>query len=165
MSSSSSEAGRSASLKGRATDQPTLKGRATKRCTATGHATEQPKPKGRATSLVVCALDELQPGQRREVQFGGADGVTVFNVGGRLYALGNRCPHKGGPLCRGRLRPHVASTGVGQWVFERENEIIKCPYHNWEFDITTGRALYDQRMRVKTYPVAVVHEQVVLRTR
>ena len=120
--------------------------------------------KGRATSVVVCALDELKPGQRREVQLGGADGVTVFNVGGQLYALRNLCPHKGGPLCRGRLRPHVASPGVGQWVFERENEIIKCPYHNWEFDITTGRALYDSRLRVKTYRVEVVHEQVVLRT-
>ena len=154
VSSSGSEARHRPSLKGRATEKPSPKGRSTKPSTR----------KGRAASLVVCALDELKPGQRREVQLGGADGVTVFNVGGKLYALNNRCPHKGGPLCRGRLRPHVASTGVGQWVFERENEIIKCPYHNWEFDITTGRALYDSRLRVKTYRVEVVQDQVVLRT-
>ena len=111
---------------------------------------------------VVCAIDDLPPGERREVAVGGEYGITVFNVGGTFYALRNKCPHKGGPVCRGRLRPHIAPAGVSQWVYEREGEVIKCPYHNWEFDICTGQALYDARMRIKTYSVALEDAQVVL---
>ena len=93
---------------------------------------------------------------------GGENGVMVFNVGGSFYALRNRCPHSGGPLGRGVIRPHVISNGVGHFEFEREAEILKCPFHNWEFDIATGCALYDPSMRAKTYPVTVEDGDVVL---
>ncbi|MCY3784296.1 MAG: Rieske (2Fe-2S) protein [Chloroflexi bacterium] len=111
---------------------------------------------------VVCRVDDLPPGSRREVPVGGENGVMVFNVGGRFYAMRNRCPHSGGPLGRGVIRPHVISNGVGHFEFEREAEILKCPFHNWEFDIATGCALYDPSMRAKTYPVAVEDGDVVL---
>ena len=111
---------------------------------------------------IVCRVDELKPGGRREVAVGGENGVMVFNVGGKFYALRNRCPHTGGPLGRGVIRPHVISEGVGHFEFEREAEIVKCPFHNWEFDIATGCALYDPSMRAKTYPVAVEDGEVVL---
>ena len=39
---------------------------------------------------------------------------------------------------------------------------MKCAWHNWEFDLKTGRALYDPAMRVKTYRVTVEQEHVVL---
>ena len=111
---------------------------------------------------MVCRVDDLPPGSRREVPVGGENGVMVFNVGGQFYALRNRCPHSGGPLGRGVIRPHVISNGVGHFEFEREAEILKCPFHNWEFDIATGCALYDPSMRAKTYPVAVEDGEVVL---
>ena len=112
--------------------------------------------------LVVCRLDELPPGERREVEAGGEYGIVVFNVAGRLYALRNRCPHKGAPLGRGRLRPHVTAPRVGEWGYAREDEIIECPFHHWEFDLRTGRALYDPRLRAKTYRVEVEDGNVVL---
>ena len=43
----------------------------------------------------------------------------------------------------------------------REGEIIRCPWHLWEFEIATGRCLVDPR-RVKTYPVAIEDGQVVV---
>ena len=111
---------------------------------------------------VVCRVAELPPGSRREVAVGGEYGVMVFNVGGSFYALRNKCPHTGGPLGRGFIRPHVVSDGVGDFKFEREAEIVKCPYHNWEFDIATGCALYDPSLRAKTYPVVIEGDDVVL---
>ncbi|MBM4435832.1 MAG: Rieske (2Fe-2S) protein [Actinobacteria bacterium] len=110
---------------------------------------------------IVCATGELPPGARREVPVAGEYGVTVFNLGGEYFALRNKCPHKGGPLGRGRIRPHVVAA-AGGYAFEREGEIVKCPYHNWEFDIRTGRALYDARYQAKTYRAAVEDGQVVL---
>ena len=47
-------------------------------------------------------------------------------------------------------------------TYTREGEIIKCPWHQWEFDIKTGHALYDPKLRVRTYRVEVEDEQVVL---
>ena len=102
---------------------------------------------------IVGKVDELPPGERKIVPVGGKGGIGVFNVDGTFYALRNMCPHKGG-LCQGRLRPHVISDKTYQVDFERK-EIIKCSWHQWEFDIKTGTALYDSRMRVKTYPVTV----------
>ncbi len=112
--------------------------------------------------VVVCALADLPPGERREAEGAAGHGVTVFNVGGELHALLNHCPHRGGPLCRGRVGPLARSTRVGFWTFEREGEILRCPYHNWEFDLKTGRALYDDRLRARRYPVTVRGGQVTI---
>ena len=111
---------------------------------------------------VLCKVDEIPAGKRRIFRVGGRGGVGVFNVGGTFYAIRNRCPHKGGPLCRGRLRPHVVGPAVNRYDFEREGEILKCPWHQWEFDLRTGLSLYGPKVRVQTYPVAVEDDHVVL---
>lgn len=109
----------------------------------------------------VATVDDLAPGERRIVPAGGRGGIGVFNVGGRYYALRNRCPHKGGPLCLGRLRPHVTADEVYS-VEHREKQVLKCAWHQWEFDLATGRALYDPELRVKTYRVEIEAGKVIL---
>ena len=110
---------------------------------------------------VVAPIDELPPGERKIIKISGRE-IGVFNVNGDFYALRNICPHRNGPLCYGRLRPLVTSPGVYQLDFERESEILKCPWHQWEFDIKTGQALYDDNLRVRTYRVAQEGNEVVL---
>jgi 3-phenylpropionate/trans-cinnamate dioxygenase ferredoxin subunit len=104
---------------------------------------------------------EIGPGQRKVVTVGGRE-VGVFNINGEFYALRNSCPHRGAPLCHGRLRPLMISHGVYQLDSEREGEILKCPWHQWEFDIKTGQALFDDRLRVKTYDVRQEGDEVVV---
>lgn len=111
---------------------------------------------------VVCRVDEIPPGSRRIFVVGGARGIGVFNVDGRFFAVRNVCPHKGGPICRGRLRPHVVGPEVNRIAFEREGEVLKCPWHQWEFDLHTGWSLYAPRLRVKTYPVEIADDRLVL---
>lgn len=111
---------------------------------------------------VVAKVEDLPPGERKIVPVGGKGGIGVFNINGAFYALRNLCPHKGGPLCQGRLRPHVISHGTYNVEYERDNEILKCSWHQWEFDLKTGVALYDPRLRVKTYPVTVEGDEIVL---
>ena len=110
---------------------------------------------------VVALAAELPSGQRKVVTVNGHE-IGVFHVGDGYYALLNRCPHRAGPLCKGRLRPLVTSEGIAQVGYERESEILKCPWHQWEFDIKTGQALYDEKLRVKSYRVAQEGEEVVL---
>ena len=112
---------------------------------------------------VVAPAAELPPGARKIVSVDGRE-IGVFNIGGDYYALRNTCPHRGAPLCHGRLRPLMVAPGVYQLDREREAEILKCPWHQWEFDVKTGRALYDDTMRVRTYRVAQEGDEVVLYT-
>ncbi|HEY2440280.1 MAG TPA: Rieske 2Fe-2S domain-containing protein, partial [Solirubrobacteraceae bacterium] len=51
-------------------------------------------------SVVVARADEIAPGERKIVQIGSRS-IGVFNVAGEYFALRNRCPHQGGPLCQG----------------------------------------------------------------
>jgi nitrite reductase (NADH) small subunit len=110
---------------------------------------------------VVAPVADLPPGERKIVAVNGRE-IGVFNIRGRYYALLNYCPHRAGPLCQGRLRPLVTADSVYELAYEREGEILKCPWHQWEFDITTGRALFDEKMQVKSYRVAQEGDEIVL---
>ena len=114
-----------------------------------------------AGGYVVAHAADLAPGQRKIVNVAGRE-IGIFNVNGAFYALRNLCPHRSGPLCQGRIRPLVITTGVYQRDYEREGEILKCPWHQYEFDIKTGQALYDEKLRVKTYRVVQEGDQIVL---
>ncbi len=110
---------------------------------------------------VVARAADLPPSSRQVVTVEGHE-IGIFNLDGSYYALLNRCPHRAGPLCQGRLRPLIHSTEVGQVSYEREGEVLKCPWHQWEFDIRTGHALYDPSKRVRAYQVMQEGDDVVL---
>ena len=59
---------------------------------------------------VVATVDEIPPGARKIVDVGGRS-IGVFNVGGEFFALLNRCPHQGGPLCLGNTLGFLRSDG------------------------------------------------------
>lgn len=100
-------------------------------------------------------MADLQPGQRKIVDIDGLS-IGVFNVNGRFHALLNRCPHMGGPLCAGLIRGLVVGPEPYKYELEREGEILRCPWHGWEFDITNGRSVFNpNRMRTKSYQVTV----------
>jgi 3-phenylpropionate/trans-cinnamate dioxygenase ferredoxin subunit len=106
--------------------------------------------------VVVCRVDELPPGSRRIVEVDGRS-IGVFNVNGEYLAVRNRCPHQGGPLCEGVQLGAVTSSGPGEYVYSRPGEIIRCPWHAWEFDLRTGASWFDpERRRVRSYEVEVV---------
>ncbi|MYD10686.1 MAG: Rieske (2Fe-2S) protein [Chloroflexi bacterium] len=113
------------------------------------------------------AADIPDGGRKIIVPFRGRAGIGIFNVKGRFYALRNICPHKRGPLCTGEVAGRSATSAPpslteGFVGYEREGEIIRCPWHAWQFDIATGECLVDPAVRVKTYPVIVDGEDVIV---
>jgi len=112
---------------------------------------------------VVGRVADLPPGSRRLVQ-AGRFGVGVFNVNGRFYALNNHCPHAGGPLCLGEVTGTTEEAGAYKVIWVRQGEIVSCPWHAWEFDIATGRTITEPTKAVRTYPVRVEDDQVILET-
>ncbi|MQA63265.1 MAG: Rieske 2Fe-2S domain-containing protein [Actinophytocola sp.] len=107
---------------------------------------------------VVARASEIPPGGCRLILVNG-EGIGVFNVAGNFYAVRNACPHQGGPLCLGEVTGTTQSDDPAEVRWVRAGEIVRCPWHNWEFDILTGRALFNPNRRVKTYPVTLEAEQ------
>ena len=104
---------------------------------------------------VVAAAAEIPPGGRKLVTVRGRP-IAVFNLGGSFYGLLNRCPHQGGSLCEGLLTGAVTADRPGVYRISREGEIIRCPWHGWEFDVRTGQSWCDPNdTKVRAYPVTV----------
>ena len=103
----------------------------------------------------VCTVAELPPGSRKIVEVEGRS-IGVFNLAGEFYALKNVCPHQFAPLCRGNVTGYNAPSEVGVYDWCREGEIVRCPWHAWEFDIKTGKSIFNpHKVRTKSYPVTV----------
>lgn len=110
---------------------------------------------------VACAAAEVPPGERRVVEVAGRS-IGIFNVAGDFYALHNGCPHKGGPLCEGRISGTTLPSDDYTFEYGRDGEILRCAWHGWEFEIATGRALADPRVRARSYPVTVEDGNVLV---
>ena len=107
------------------------------------------------TKYVVATVDEIPPGQRKVVQIAQRS-VGVFNVKGKFYAIRNQCPHAGGPMCEGVTSGLVRSDSPGSYDYIMRGEIIRCPWHGWEFEIATGQSWFDPaKTKVRAYPTAV----------
>lgn len=91
-----------------------------------------------AENVTVAKTDELPPGQGMVAEVAGKE-LALFNVGGTVYALDNTCVHRGGPLGEGDL----------------DGEVVSCPWHNWEYNVTTGACLTNPSACVATFPVVV----------
>ena len=87
----------------------------------------------------VAVTKDVAPGTGKVVQAEGHS-IALFNVAGTFHALDNTCTHEGGPLGEGQL------TG----------EVVACPWHDNEFNVTTGEALGPlSDDGVRSYPVQV----------
>jgi 3-phenylpropionate/trans-cinnamate dioxygenase ferredoxin subunit len=104
---------------------------------------------------IVARVADFPPGTRRIVTAGGRS-IGVFNVRGAFFALRNSCPHQAAPLCRGLILGRVSADRPYALTYDHEHEIIKCPWHGWEFDLRTGRSVFNpHRVRVRAYDVTI----------
>jgi len=123
-------------------------------------ATERPVK--RTESVVVGRVEELPPGSVTIVPRG-KFGIGVYNVGGSFFALTNYCLHRGAPLCRGQVTGKVvAGDGPYESKMVGVGEFLRCPWHGWEFEIATGRAVAYPEKAIRTYPVLVENGTVIL---
>jgi nitrite reductase/ring-hydroxylating ferredoxin subunit len=112
---------------------------------------------------VVGTVDELPVGAKRIVTVNGLE-IGVFNVNGTFFALPNHCFHQGGPLCEGRVGATITATAESNWrpQFVHDGEVVVCPWHGMEFNITTGRCLARKRARLRQFRVRVDKRQVIV---
>lgn len=94
--------------------------------------------------LEACPLDDVPLGGRKLVKLGGID-IALFNIGGTIFAIKNRCPHRNGPLIRG---------------FTDQAGGIKCPMHGWRFDLRDGSS--ERPAQATVYPIKVENKLLYL---
>jgi nitrite reductase/ring-hydroxylating ferredoxin subunit len=105
--------------------------------------------------VVVAPLAEFPPDSRRLVRVGGRE-IGVFRVGeDRFYAVRNRCPHQGAPLCRGHVFARILSPQPGEFELASGPPLLVCPWHGWQYDVSTGQSYAPGDPRVKSYGVSV----------
>jgi nitrite reductase/ring-hydroxylating ferredoxin subunit len=92
------------------------------------------------------AISDLAPGSGREVVLNGV-AVAVFNVDGVLHAVQHECPHQGGPLAEGSL----------------QGTVVTCSWHQWQFDVATGRGVSVSESGIKRFEVKVEGDAVYVK--
>ena len=105
---------------------------------------------------IVGRLADVPEGSHIIVQARGRE-LGIFNVRGTLYALPNNCFHQNGPVCRGTVSGAMAAGPETGWkkVWTHEGEIVVCPWHSLEFNVTTGQCLAYPNKRLALFPVKV----------
>lgn len=94
----------------------------------------------------ICTLDEIPVLGSRVVRAGERD-ISVFrNADDEVFALLDRCPHKGGPLSQGIV--HGRS--------------VTCPLHNWKIDLCSGESLAPDVGCTRSFPVKLEQGDVLL---
>ena len=72
----------------------------------------------------VAKVNEIPDGKMKHIEVDGSE-VLIANVGGKFYAVSDRCGHMNALLSMGNLKENT----------------ITCPFHGARFDVTTGRKL------------------------
>jgi nitrite reductase (NADH) small subunit len=93
----------------------------------------------------VADVSDVPPGTAKELM-AGDQVIALFNADGMFYAMDGICPHAGGPLGEGTLR----------------GTIITCPWHGWQFDVTTGANCLNARIVHTCFPVQVQGNDVLV---
>ena len=88
---------------------------------------------------------ELPPGGCKTVELSGLR-IALFNVSGRFYAMSDTCAHRGGPLGEGAL----------------DGAVVTCPWHGWQYDVSTGACQANPRIQLTCYNVRVDGDEVMI---
>ena len=88
-------------------------------------------------------IAEVPAGAIHEFQVAGK-AVAVANVAGKFYAISDVCVHRGGPLGQGELHETV----------------VTCPWHGWQYDVTTGKVTQNPTMGVACYATEVRDDEI-----
>ena len=86
----------------------------------------------------VTGTADVKPGHAIVAEVNGKT-LAVFNVDGTFYAIDNTCIHRGGPLGEGDV----------------EGNVVTCPWHGWEYNVTTGECMNNPAAKVESYQVKV----------
>lgn len=117
-------------------------------------------PRGK---VAVGAEAEFTQGAFRIVTVGRHEIGIIRLADGGLHAVRNICPHKAAPICQGLVGGTWPPCAPGELRYERDGEVLVCPWHGWEYDIRSGEELYQEKpTQLRKFPVTVEDGQVFI---
>jgi nitrite reductase/ring-hydroxylating ferredoxin subunit len=111
---------------------------------------------------IVCKTNELAPGEIRKAQLGPIPVVVIRAGDGTLHGLVAKCLHQGGPLDQGKLYDDLAPGEPGEYTPKEGCEVLKCPWHGYEYDIRTGCVVADPSRRLQLFTVVEEGDDIVV---
>jgi nitrite reductase (NADH) small subunit len=112
-------------------------------------------------STDIGAAAEFADGTIRTVGVNGRE-IGIVRWDDAMYAVNNLCTHQSGPVCSGILSGRLTAASPGGMDLDTSTPILACPWHGWEFDLRTGRALHDAQHRLRIFPVRVENGRVLV---
>lgn len=100
-------------------------------------------------------VEEIQENEPHIINIDGIE-IGVIRSGTQYYAARNVCPHKLAPVCKGHIVGTMLPCEPGEFQFGLEGKVLKCPWHGWEFDLESGKALFGiSSKQVRTFRVEI----------
>lgn len=113
------------------------------------------QPAENASRHRVCRVEDLPDGEGKAFDVEGRS-IAIFSSGGKFFAYRNVCPHLYAPICHGRIGGTMIPSEPGEFVYGLEGQVVRCPWHNWEFELSTGRSMFtNDRRRLAPVQLAV----------
>jgi nitrite reductase/ring-hydroxylating ferredoxin subunit len=118
------------------------------------------------TEIRVCSFDAVPEGDGLLAVVDGTS-IGVFRLQGEIHAYENRCPHQGGPVCTGIITGRLVEdldeekAVIGERLSEDEIHLV-CPWHGFEYRLSTGECAADPAYRLRRVPARVVDGEVIL---
>ncbi len=82
--------------------------------------------------------------------------IGLFRVGEDIVAWRDVCPHAAAPVCRGVVGGTLLTSKVYEYRYGRDQEVLRCPWHGWEFDLVDGKHLAEgSAVRLRSYPLRI----------
>jgi nitrite reductase (NADH) small subunit len=115
--------------------------------------------------FVVGRAEEFADGDKKIVDVGKRS-IGVYYTNGEFYAVLNKCPHALAPICLAPVSGTNLPSAPGEFIYGMDGFVIRCPWHQWEFDVRTGASVFgvDSR-RIPTFPVRVEDGSVIITLR
>ena len=112
----------------------------------------------------LCHVDEVPVGSKKAFTVKSIPIVLAHSVKDEFFAIYGLCPHQRAALSDGTLGGLAVADEIGaDFCYEREGEILRCAWHGFSYDVTTGVCLAaPERLRVKTYPLVIEQNEVFL---
>ncbi|PEJ60852.1 hypothetical protein CN692_01825 [Bacillus sp. AFS002410] len=113
---------------------------------------------------IVGKTNEMKPGEIKEIKVAGKRMVLCCTGNAMFSAVSALCPHQAANLVDvKRLDGTIECLPNGKTGFVKCNEIIRCPRHAYEWDVKTGKALFEtERLNIKSYNVVVEKDLVLV---
>lgn len=116
----------------------------------------------RAARSASFKVADLAPGTVRALDVDGMSIAVVRRRDGTFSALLNRCPHQAAPLAEGKCDAFLEGPDVGQYEVT-DKDVLRCPWHHYEFDLDTGRAIADpDKLRVRVFKTRVEGDDLIV---